>query len=202
MKWEVIYIVEVIDVINLYDSIMKPLENIKLSQIRRNLISNAFGRVLEMGAGTGVNFKYYDLSKIYKVSIIDRKISDILKERVPKGSETIEGDVSNLPFCDKYFDTVIGTLLFCSVDQPEKAFSEVYRVLKPEGKFLLLEHVLSDVPKYAKMQNKLNIVWPKIADGCNLNRETEKILNECGFKFDKKGSFAKGIFIWGIATKI
>ena len=93
-------------------------------------------------------------------------------ERVGREITTTTASVESLPFEDGSFDTVVASLLLCSVDDQDRALGEIRRVLKPGGQYLFLEHVRSDDPKIARRQDTLEGIWGKIAMGCHPNRDT------------------------------
>ncbi|MCB0830669.1 MAG: methyltransferase domain-containing protein, partial [Solirubrobacterales bacterium] len=88
------------------------------------------------------------------------------------------------PFEDDTFDTVVETLVLCTVADPEKTAAEIRRVLKPGGRFLFMEHVRSDKPRLGRLQDRLENPWKKIADGCHCNRRTVPMLRGSGFEVE------------------
>ncbi|TVQ25017.1 MAG: class I SAM-dependent methyltransferase, partial [Spirochaetaceae bacterium] len=135
---------------------MYPLEALSLRRKRRSLLSRARGDVLEIGAGTGVNLGYYDASTVASITMSDLSVGERLRERAasfaggggvtgsgrsdsrrPGSGETpvhlSEADAMNLPFPDDSFDTVVMTLVFCSVPDQAAGFTEIRRVLRPGG---------------------------------------------------------------------
>jgi ubiquinone/menaquinone biosynthesis C-methylase UbiE len=89
-------------------------------------------------------------------------------------------DIESLAFADNSFDTVIGSFVFCSVPLPSKGLKELYRVCKPGGQVLLLEHVLSSKPIIAKLMHFINPVIVCLV-GANINRTTVKYIKACSF---------------------
>lgn len=188
----------------LYDVFMKPLELRGLSKKRKNLISQAYGDILEIGTGTGVNFKFYNYNAISSLTLFDLSLSEKVKGYPFPNNITlnyIEGNVEELPFSSDTFDSVVFTLVFCSVSDPFKGLKEVYRILKPGGKIYFIEHVLSDNCHYSHVMNKVNPVWHKVSKGCNLNRDTLSTIKKANFKIQTYDKFWKGIFISGIGKK-
>lgn len=185
---------------NLYDILMSPLEKSMLIEIRKNIIPRAFGNVLEIGYGTGVNFAYYSTAAVEKLSALDTKIS-ALKVPLELPLEFFEGQAENLPFKDESFDTVVETLVFCSVKNLEKAIKEVVRVLKPGGLFIFMDHVLPEEKDLATLFKATNTVWSKIAGGCNLTREPHKLIKAAGLIIEQTGASGHDIFRWGIGRK-
>ncbi len=187
----------------IFDIFMKPFEKLALHEKRKELISQAKGRALEIGAGTGVNFGYYNIENISELTVIDLKFNDIIKNHSLNKKlkiNYIEVSAEKIPFPDNTFDVVVSTLIFCSVNNPMKALNEVYRVLKKGGKIYFIEHVLPEEKGYRKLVNNLNGLWKKVGK-CNINRETLKNIKNANFKVVDYERFGKGIFIKGIALK-
>jgi ubiquinone/menaquinone biosynthesis C-methylase UbiE len=181
-----------------YDTFMSPLERKKFTRIRTELLKGAAGNVLELGSGTGVNFPFYKYAE--KVTalepsryMIDQSISKLEAATIP--IKTVHASAEELPFEDETFDTIVGTLVFCTIPHPELAIKEMKRVCKPEGKILLFEHVKMDNPSLAHLQEWLTPFWKKICDGCHLNRDTLNLLKEQELKVIKMKTFYKGLFI-------
>lgn len=185
-----------------YDIVMSPLETFLLKEIRNKVIPNANGNVLEIGIGTGANLKYYDYTKVSKLTGLDVKLTNSIKQKASDKFVLVENCAQTLPFADNSFDTVVATLVFCSVDDQNKGFNEIKRVLKDNGKFIFVEHIQSDSKKIAKIFDKCNNVWTKIANGCNLNRDTISAIKESGLDILWVEKSNKGIFCYGIANKI
>ncbi|GGO01067.1 class I SAM-dependent methyltransferase [Saccharibacillus kuerlensis] len=186
--------------VNLYDPFMAPFEKKKFKTIRKHLIQQAEGHVLEIGSGTGVNFPFYKealhVTRVTAIepdpSMLDKSLSKI--KDLSKVHAYL-GDAQKLPFPDHTFDTVVGTLVFCTIPDPEKALSEIQRVLKPEGKLLLFEHVRLNHFFLSRLQDLLTPLWKQVCHGCCLNRNTLQIVTEAGFHAKKVDSTYKGLFL-------
>ena len=139
--------------------------------------------ILEVGVGTGKNFDYYPADA--RITAIDFS-QEMLKQAAHKKDrknipvELHLMDVQSLCFADNSFDTVIGSFVFCSVPLPLKGLKELYRVCKPGGQVLLLEHVLSSNPVIARVMNFMNPAIVALV-GANINRNTVKNIKACGF---------------------
>lgn len=185
-----------------YDLFMLPLETFLLNRKRKDVLKDVSGNVLEIGAGTGTNLKYYDYEKLESLTITDQELSPTLtgyKHPEHLRVRTVQADAQNLPFESGSMDSVVFTLVFCSVTDPYAGLNEIKRVLKPGGRIFFIEHVL---PRHNPMKgifHKANHQWTKIAGGCNLSRETDKIIEESGFKIEKLDRFF-GAFITGVAN--
>ncbi len=189
----------------IFNIFMKPFEQKILHERRSNLISKVNGNVLELGVGTGINFNYYRNEKISKLTIMDLRFNNIIKNHSFNKSRKVnylEGNAENIPFQDNTFDSVVSTLIYCSVDNPELVLSEVFRVLKPGGRVYFIEHVLPQKGYYRKLLNTLNGAW-KMIGKCNVNRETLKLIQNANFKVVDFERFGKAcfIFIKGIGIK-
>lgn len=184
---------------NIYDIFMSPLEKSVLARIRKKIIPRALGNVLEIGYGTGVNFQYYNPVSVKSISALDIKSTLSVKAKLP--IKLYEGRAENLPFADESFDTVVETLVFCSVESLDTAISEVLRVLKPGGIFIFIDHVLPEKKGHASLFKVTNTVWPKIAGGCNLTREPHKLIEAAGLVIDQSGRSGHDVFRWGIGRK-
>ena len=177
---------------------MKPLEKRKLSSIRRRLLKKATGQVLELGSGTGINFPLYQ--NVQSVTAIEpnplmteRAVNNKSQAIVP--IDIVQAGAENLPFEDETFDTLVATLVFCTIPDAEKAILEMKRVCKPNGTILMFEHVKMRNPFLSKLQDWLTPAWKKVCDGCCLNRETEKLVSQNGLKIIERKEFYRGLFI-------
>jgi ubiquinone/menaquinone biosynthesis C-methylase UbiE len=162
-----------------YDFFMSPLEKRKFKKIRKELLSKATGRVLEVGAGTGINFPFYGAAKHVTAiepseHMIERSLAKIHESIVP--IKMVKASAEELPFAENTFDTVVATLVFCTIPNPDKALLELKRVCKPDGKILFFEHVKMENPFLAILQEWLTPVWKKVCDGCCLNRNTIELI--------------------------
>ncbi|MDQ0898062.1 class I SAM-dependent methyltransferase [Paenibacillus sp. V4I7] len=159
---------------------MKPLETKRFIDIRSELINKAKGEVLEIGSGTGINFSFY---KDVSVTAIEpnpvlRKASYERAYEAKMPIHVIEGNAEQLPFADHSFDTVVGTLVLCTIPNPVKAIREISRVCKPTGTILLFEHIRHENSLLGKIQDLLTPIWKRACDGCHLNRDTIHLLRQ------------------------
>ncbi len=189
----------------IYDAFMLPFESFAgLSSCRKHLIPHALGKVLEVGPGTGVNARRYNAEGVESITLLgpDESSGEALLRRYGGNGipvEFIAGDVQNLPFEDGRFDTVVATLLFCSVTDPLTGLKELRRVLKPGGSYLFIEHVRPRSRGFAGLADLATPLWKRIAGGCHLNRDTESAIREAGFTIDHNCDYARGVFVGGIA---
>jgi ubiquinone/menaquinone biosynthesis C-methylase UbiE len=181
-----------------YDFFMGPLERGKFKRVRRDLLQNATGKVLEIGSGTGVNFPLYrNADQVIAIEpsqhMIDQSQSRSQLAVVP--IEMVNASAEKLPFEDHTFDTVVATLVFCTIPNVDEAINELKRVCKPNGKILLFEHVKMENTVLSSMQEGLTPLWKKICDGCCLNRETLQAFTSQGLKIEREEKFYKDLFI-------
>jgi ubiquinone/menaquinone biosynthesis C-methylase UbiE len=187
--------------VSFYDLFMYPLEKMGIHKARKRLIPQVKGTVLEIGSGTGVNLKYYDMAQVEKLIVSDKVISKKLKERAKDQIELLELDVHALPFEDKSFDYIVHTLVFCSVDDVEVGLKELRRVLKDDGTLIFIEHILPEKHGLRGLFNFINPLWNSFADGCNLNRDFETSAKESGFNITCSYKFMNTVFVYGKAQK-
>lgn len=168
-----------------YDTLLWPLERLWLGALRAKVLAPACGRVLEIGIGTGLNLPHY-MPRLDLVGIDpDASMLGRVRRRAARLSPTVrwcQARAEALPFKDASFDTVVGTLVFCTISDPPQAFREVLRVLRPDGCIALLEHVRSPQPPVASLQDRLTPVWKRLCGGCHLNRETLAIASTAGVR--------------------
>lgn len=158
----------------LYDTVSKGSEAADLREERARLLSAAAGATLEIGAGTGLNLEHYPEAVTRLVLVEpDRHMRRRLGKRLEglgRSAEIVDASVERLPFPDATFDTAVVTYVLCSVPDQGEALVEIARVLKPNGRFLFLEHVRSADPRLARRQDRIRPLYNLV--GCNPNRDT------------------------------
>ncbi len=171
----------------IYDLIMSTGEKFTRGKLRAELMSHARGKTLEIGAGTGLNFAFIPKSVEYTGIEPDESMRKSALKKEKKFHFHVEnGDAQSLKYSDEMFDTVAATLVFCSIPDPDMALKEVYRVLKPGGQFLLLEHVKRNTPVAGWLQDHLTPMWKHMAGNCHLNRDPEAEILRLGFSIEEK----------------
>ncbi|MFQ5603919.1 MAG: class I SAM-dependent methyltransferase [bacterium] len=186
----------------LYDELMVRADEEGMAYWRETLVSDVGGDVLEVGCGTGLMFCHYKQGA--KVAAIEPEAEFL--ERAIKRALDSEAAVSlsiadglRMPFADETFDFVIIAMVLCSVPSVERVLNEVRRVLKKGGEVRLIEHVRSTNPIKGAVMDWLNPIWLKLnQQGCNMNRSTERLLEENGFLLKEVASFK--IFTPGLPT--
>jgi ubiquinone/menaquinone biosynthesis C-methylase UbiE len=172
-----------------YDRFAKTAEDAGLRDRRRELLARAHGRTLEIGAGTGLNIELYpdavsELVLAEPDSHMRRQLEKKLRT-LGRHAEVVDAPAERLPFPDGSIDTVVATLVLCTIDDPADALSEIERVLKPDGRLLFLEHVCSSDPKLARWQDRLERPWGWFGRGCHPNRDTLAAIEASGLTVDE-----------------
>lgn len=165
----------------LYDRMLAGTEEAGLRERRRALLARARGRVLEIGAGTGLNLDHYgpEVSELV-LTEPEEAMARRLRARSTRG-QVVEAPADRLPFPDDSFDSVVSTLVLCTVPDQPGALAEIRRVLKPGGRLLFLEHVRSHDAGLAKWQDRILPIWRVVGHGCHPNRDTAAALARAGF---------------------
>ena len=174
----------------IYDRMMASEERTIMKKIRPQLVGGARGRILEIGAGTGANFRYYKEHGIDTVTATepDPHMLERARRKLKEMGLSIElrqASAEELPFEDSSFDTVISTLVMCTVTDVERSLSEIHRVLKPSGQFRFYEHVRFDNRLAALMQDVATPVWRWFGAGCHINRDVGSAIESAGFRLSE-----------------
>lgn len=185
-----------------YDTLLAPLEKAGITAYRRRLIHQARGNVLEVGCGTGLNFPFYLSNQITHVEAIEpdhtmrkKAIQRANESSVPFTVQSSGGEA--LPFPNHTFDTVVCSLVLCTIPDPFTALQEIRRVCKPDGEVLLFEHVRMPQSFFSRIQDVLTPVWKKLCDGCHLNRDSLSLVQEAGFTILHMEHHMKGLVLFG-----
>jgi ubiquinone/menaquinone biosynthesis C-methylase UbiE len=183
-----------------------------LAKYRKELLASASGDVLEIGFGTGLNLPSYP-EHVRKITAIDPNPGMQVRARGRVQETRIEvnqrvGYGEQLPFPGENFDCVVSTFTLCSIDDVTQALGEVFRVLRPGGRFLFLEHGLSQRPGVQKWQRRLNALHVWLTGGCRLDRNIKSLVAAQPFpsvaveEFDlEKTPRTHGHLYRGVATK-
>jgi ubiquinone/menaquinone biosynthesis C-methylase UbiE len=162
-----------------------------MNPLRKEVIDQARGLVLEIGAGNGLNFAFYEPERVERVEATepDSAMLGFARARAAKARVPVnltQAPVEKLPFADESFDSAVVTLVFCSVGDPERGLREVRRVLKPGGSLLMVEHVRAHGAIAATMQNIITPITKLVAGNRHWNRNTEKAVIEAGFQIEQR----------------
>lgn len=174
----------------LYDAMCLVMEWTGLERWRAWLTAGAVGRTLEVGCGTGRNLPRYGAHLPLVAVEPDPHALRTAKARAPH-VPLVRASAEALPFRDGAFDTVVSSLVFCSVPRPEVGLAELKRVLADEGQLRMLEHVRAEAT-YGAVQDLIQPAWTFVAGGCHPNRRTEVVVEEAGFVIETEGRRAEG----------
>ena len=160
----------------LYDLVLALGERRSMRGLRAATLAGAGGRTLEVGAGTGLNRSHYPAGVTDLVlTEPDAAMARRLRRRAA-GTPVIEAGAGALPFPDASFNTVVATLVLCTVPDPEAAVAEIRRVLRPGGALVFVEHVRAAEPRIARRQRRWARPWATVAAGCRCDRDTLSLL--------------------------
>ncbi len=154
---------------------------------REKIVPSAFGNVLEIGIGSGLNISFYDKNKVKSLTGIDPseeiwKENNVDNQNLSFDFKHIKAFAENVPVDNNSFDSAVVTYTLCTIPDLEKAFEELRRVIKPNGKLFFCEHGKAPDKAVQRWQNLMNPVWKKFGGGCNLNRDIPEIITSNGFK--------------------
>lgn len=158
---------------------------------RCSLLQGLSGEVFELGCGTGANLPFYSAKvKHLVLAEPDKHMRQMLSEKLPKypnlRTSILDYNGEIIPFPDNSVDVVVSTLVLCTVRDPKQILSEIYRILKPQGKLVFIEHVAAENnADRLKWQRRLEPFWKIIACGCHLTRNTEKYIIQAGFQIQE-----------------
>jgi ubiquinone/menaquinone biosynthesis C-methylase UbiE len=173
-------------------------EALGLAARRAQLLDGLAGRVLEIGAGNGLNFRHYPASVTEVVAVEPephlRTLAEQSARESPVNVDVVDAIAEDLPFGDGEFDAAVASLMLCSVSDVDASLAQVRRVLRPGGELRFLEHVASAKGAVRTLQRAADAtVWPRIAGGCHLARETERLIEAAGFTIERRERFFFGI---------
>lgn len=153
---------------------------------RRELLAGLAGRVLEVGAGHGLNFAHYP-TEVSEVVAVEpepylRERAEEAARRAPVPVTVIDATAEALPFEDHVFDVAVVSQVLCSVADQGEVLAALRRVLRPDGQLRLYEHVAADTTGLSRLQRAADLVWPHVAGGCHTHRETVSAVRRAGFE--------------------
>lgn len=158
---------------------------------RTELLEGISGRVVEVGSGHGPNFPHYPKAVESVLAVepepLMRAEAEKAADKAPVPIEVVDGLADDIPAPDGAFDCAVVSLVLCSVPDQERALAEIHRVLKPGGELRFYEHVVSHRPRLAALQRLADaIIWPRVAGGCHLARDTSSVLERSGFAIETR----------------
>ena len=173
----------------MYDRLTGAGERRLFDKVRRRIIGEVQGRVLEIGVGTGVSLSYYPAEAQVVGTEPDHYMLERARKRLTElGATNIElqqSPAEELSFDDGSFDHVVSSLVLCTVRDQPRALAEARRILKPEGTFRFMEHVRNDESRFwGTLQDAIVPVWRWCAAGCHPNRRTQQAIEEAGFRLE------------------
>jgi ubiquinone/menaquinone biosynthesis C-methylase UbiE len=176
----------------------QPLVRRGFDPLRRETVGQAQGIVLEVGAGGGQNFPFYEKSRVVRVEAVEPDETMLVHARQSPVAAPVPihlscAPVEALPFPDGHFDSVVVTLVFCSVRDPERGLREIWRVLKPGGTLLLLEHVRAQGSETAWVQDALVPLSTRCMGNCHWNRDTLRTILQTGFQTTQVRQLSGGL---------
>jgi len=169
---------------------------------RERLLAGLSGRVIEVGAGNGLNFPLYP-PEVEAVLAVEpepllREAALREAESAPVEIEMVDGLAAALPAPDASQDAAVASLVLCSVSDQEQALAELRRVIKPGGELRFYEHVISNKPLPAKLQRLADATfWPRIGGGCHMARDTGAAITQAGFEIERleRFPFSPGVVV-------
>jgi SAM-dependent methyltransferase len=164
----------------------KTLSHPRIEARRAALVGQATGEVLEIGFGSGMTLPFYDPAKVGSLTVVEpsegmNRRAEARLAASPVPVKSVPGSGEGLPFADASFDTVVTCLTLCSVTDVPQVLAEIRRVLKPGGRFLFLEHVLSEDAGRRRWQRRLTPLQKVVGVGCHLDRDSAAMVRAAGF---------------------
>jgi len=188
-----------------YDAVLAPTEWMGMREQRRRLMDGLSGRVVEVGAGTGLNVPLYPTAALDVHAVEpDQHMLERLRSKAGGSSARLylyRADAHHLPFADGVFDAAIVTFALCTIPDPGRALEEAHRVVRSGGVLRFLEHVRSQKNWTAGWQDRATPLWGRISGGCRLNQATVEILAATRWKLDDVWRSGRGSVVAGQAFR-
>lgn len=191
-----------------YGLLSRRAEDGDLGKRRHALLSYAYGRVLDLGVGTGESFKHLPCAVSELVGIDpDPVMLRQARRRLDEAGapvRLVRGDGERLPFADASFDSAIVALVLCTVEDPEATVAELHRVLRPGARLLMLEHVRAADETLAGWQDRLQRPWSWVNGGCRPNRATLEVIEAAGFRIERLERYGFDVLphVQGVAVRL
>jgi ubiquinone/menaquinone biosynthesis C-methylase UbiE len=163
------------------------------AELRDEALAGLSGRVVEVGAGTGINFAHYPAG-VTEVAAVEpepylRQLATEAAASAKVPVTMVDGDAERLPLDDASCDAGVASLVLCSVPDQATALAELRRVIRPGGELRFFEHVRSDRPGFAMFQRAADVVWPHVGGGCHTSRATLEAIEAAGFDVEHVRNF-------------
>lgn len=182
-----------------------------LGRYRQEALADVSGDVLEIGFGTGLNLPYYP-DPVRRIVTVDPNpgVHRLAQRRIDASPITVDHRMLSgeaLPMADRSFDSVVSTFTLCSIPNIEQALAEIYRVLRPGGRFFFVEHGLSEEPSVQAWQHRLTPLQKRIAGGCHFDRDMGQLIAQQFDQMELEAAYAPkvprfaGYFYRGVAFK-
>jgi ubiquinone/menaquinone biosynthesis C-methylase UbiE len=172
----------------MYERMAPTFEAKGAAEHRDELLAGLTGRIIEVGAGTGLNFKYYPASVTAVVAVEPeprlRESAVSAASQAPVPVTVVDGTADALPAEDAAFDAAVASLVLCSVPDQRQALAELFRVIRPGGELRFYEHVLATNERWATRQHRVAPIWRLFGGGCNPDRETGAAITAAGFHIE------------------
>lgn len=169
----------------LYGRMADAFEGKGNAEHRQELLAGLAGRVIEVGAGTGLNFAHYPASVTEVVAVEPepylRDKATAAAARAPAPVTVLDGTADRLPGTNGSFDAGVVSLVLCSVPDQAVALAELRRVIRPGGELRFYEHIRAEHPDLARWQERVDVIWPRLGGGCHANRRTVEAIEAGGF---------------------
>lgn len=179
----------------LYARLGSKAEDKGQAEHRRELLAGLTGRVVEVGAGHGLNFQHYPETVTEVVAVEPeshlRGLASKAADTAPVAIRVVDGVADAIPAGDEEFDAGVACLMLCSVPDQARALAEYRRVLRPGAELRFYEHVLADTPRFARAQRfgDRSRLWPRVSGGCHASRETARAIEAAGFEIERSRKF-------------
>jgi ubiquinone/menaquinone biosynthesis C-methylase UbiE len=178
----------------MYERISADSERRGTAAYRDRLLTGLAGRVIEVGAGNGMNFAHYPRSVIEVVAVEPedrlRALAAAAASSAPVPVSVVAGHADDLPYEDASFDAGVASLVLCSVLDPRRSLAELRRVIRPGGELRFFEHVRSARPLIGALQDLVTPVWSRTGGGCHLNRDLAADISAAGFGIERLDRFS------------
>ena len=178
----------------LFARISRSEDKYGVTEHRRELLDRLAGRVVEVGAGSGLNFPHYPATVSEVIAVEPepylRRLAEQAAATASVPVEVIDGSAEQLPVEDHTFDAGVLSLVLCSVDDVDRALAELRRSIKPGGELRFYEHVAAEQGALRRVQHLLDHLWPRLFGGCHTAREAVAAIEQAGFEIDRCRRFS------------